>query len=127
MTCAPLAVSKDLKILLEEGLLSKLCPPGIVPREYEALQVCMSTGEPGTQGHYLLAVLSTLSGPHTRLRDVLLFEPDFLHDSTPLTYPFMARASIPCSLHIGYLGHPKGPTHARRGGYLSQGSLLTKA
>jgi len=37
MTCAPITVHEDLKVLLRKGL-SKLCPPGIVIREYEALQ-----------------------------------------------------------------------------------------
>ena len=77
MTCAPLTFPEDFKLLLEEGL-AKLCPPGIVPREYEALQFCLSPGEPSTHGHYLLVGLSTLSGPHMRLRDVLLSQPNFL-------------------------------------------------
>jgi hypothetical protein len=34
MTCAPLTFPEDLKLLLKEGL-AKLCPIGIVPREYE--------------------------------------------------------------------------------------------
>ena len=72
MTCAPLTFPKDLKLLLKEGL-ANLCPIGIVPREYEALQFCLSPGEPGTQGHYLLVGLSTLSGAHMRLRGALLF------------------------------------------------------
>ena len=36
MTCAPLTFHEDLKLLLKEGP-AKLCPIGIVPREYEAL------------------------------------------------------------------------------------------
>jgi hypothetical protein len=40
MTCAPLTFPEDLKLLLKEGL-AKLCPIGIVPREYEALQFCI--------------------------------------------------------------------------------------
>ena len=36
ITCAPLTVLEVLKVLLREGM-SELCPPGIVPREYEAL------------------------------------------------------------------------------------------
>ncbi len=47
MTCAPLTFPEDLKLLLKEGL-AKLCPPSIVQREYEALQFCLSPGEPGT-------------------------------------------------------------------------------
>ena len=71
MTCAPLIFPEDLKLLLKEGM-AKLCPIGIVPREYEALQLCLSPGEPTTPGHYLLVGMSTLSGAHMRLRDVLL-------------------------------------------------------
>ncbi len=77
MTCSPLTFPEDLKLLLREGM-AKLCPIGIVPREYEALQFCLSLGEPGTTGHYLLVGISTLSGAHMRLRDVMLFQPDFL-------------------------------------------------
>jgi hypothetical protein len=77
ITCAPLTFPEDLKLLLKEGL-AKLCPIGIVPREYEELQFCLSPGEPGTQGHYLLVGMSTLMGAHMRLRDVMLFQPDFL-------------------------------------------------
>ncbi len=36
MTCAPLAQPEDLKLLLREGI-AKLCPPGIVTREYNSL------------------------------------------------------------------------------------------
>ena len=72
MTCAPLIFLEDLKILLKEGMM-KLCPIGIVPREYEALEFCLSLGEPGTPWHYLLVGLFTLSGAHMRLRNVLLF------------------------------------------------------
>ena len=72
MTCAPLAVPEDLKVLIKEGL-SKICPTGNVPHEYEALQLCMSPGELSTQDHYLLVGLSTLSEPHMRLRGVRMF------------------------------------------------------
>jgi hypothetical protein len=77
MICAPLAFPEDLKLLLKEGM-AKLCPIGIVPREYEALQFCLSPRELGTPVNYLLVGLSTLSGAHMRLRDVLPFQPDFL-------------------------------------------------
>ncbi len=82
MTCAPLIFSEDLKLLLKEGL-AKLFPIGIVPRDYEALQLCLSSGEPGTQGHYLMVGLSILSGAHMRLRDVLLLKLDVLQEATP--------------------------------------------
>jgi hypothetical protein len=61
MTYAPLTFPEDLKLLLKEGL-AKLCLQGIVPREYETLQFCLSSGEPDTRGHYLLSGLSTLLG-----------------------------------------------------------------
>jgi hypothetical protein len=72
MTRAPLLFPEDLKVLLREGL-AKLCPPGLVPLEYEALEFCLSPGEPGTHGHYFLVGLSSLLGAHMRLRDVLPF------------------------------------------------------
>ncbi len=50
---SPLSFPEDLKVLIREEIFL-LCPPGIVPREYEALEFCMSPGKPGTQGHYLL-------------------------------------------------------------------------
>ncbi len=87
MTCAPLNFPGDLKFLLKEGI-AKLCPQGSVPREYEALQFCLSPGEHGTQGHYLLVGLSTLSGLHMRLRDVLLFQLDFIQESMPNVHPW---------------------------------------
>ena len=87
MTCAPLIFPEDLKLLLKEGL-SKLCPPGIVPREYEASQFCLSPGEPVAHGHSLLLGPSSLSGAHMRLRDVQLFQPDFLQESMPLAHPW---------------------------------------
>ncbi len=77
MTCAPLAFPEDLKLLLGEGM-AKLCPIGIVPREYEALQFCLSPKAPGAPGNYLQIGISTLLGAHMRLRDVLLFQLDFL-------------------------------------------------
>jgi hypothetical protein len=88
ITCAPLITfHEDLKLRLKEGL-AKLCPIGIVPWEYEALQFCLSPREPRTQGHYLRVGLATLSGAHMRLRDVLLFQPDFLQEATPLVHPW---------------------------------------
>ena len=85
--CAPLTFLEDLKLLLKEGL-AKLCPIGIAPWEYEALQFCLSPGEPGAQGHYLLVGMSALSGAHMRLRDVLLFQTDCLQEATPLVHPW---------------------------------------
>jgi len=87
MTCAPLTFPEDLKLLLKEGM-EKLCPIGIVPREYAALQFCLSPGEPGTQRHYLFVGLSTLSGAHMHLRYALLFQRDFLQEATPLVQPW---------------------------------------
>ena len=44
--------------------------------------------KPGTPGHYLVEVLSTLFGTHMRLRDVLLHQPDSLQESPPLVLPW---------------------------------------
>jgi hypothetical protein len=62
MTCSPLTVPEDLKVLIREGI-SKIClpPPGNVPMEFEGLRFCLALGEPGTHGHYLLVSLSTSS------------------------------------------------------------------
>ncbi len=49
MTNTPLAHPENFKLLLREGI-EKLCPPGIVAREYNALQFATATGELGTQG-----------------------------------------------------------------------------
>ena len=74
MTSTPLKQPEDLKLLLREGI-TKLCPPGIVTREYNSLQFVTAKGEAGTQGTYLLLGLSTLSQTHLRLRDILLSQP----------------------------------------------------
>ena len=87
MTCTSLTVLEDLKVIITEGL-SKICPPGNVPREYEALQLCLALGEPGTRGHYPLIGFFTLSGPHKRLRDTILIHPDFLQEAMPLVNPW---------------------------------------
>ena len=71
MTCTPLTVPEDLKVLIREGI-SKICPLGNVPIEYEGLRFCLAPRELGTHGHCLLVGLSTSSGTHMRLRDVLL-------------------------------------------------------
>ena len=72
--------------------------PGVVPREYEALQFCLAPWEFGTQGHNLMVGLSTLSGPHMRLRNILLYQPDLHLDPTPLVHswhdpPFHASSA----------------------------------
>jgi hypothetical protein len=60
MTCSTLAYLEDLKIFIREGI-SKLCPPGIVAREYDFIQLVLSPGELGTQGRYLLVGLFSAS------------------------------------------------------------------
>jgi hypothetical protein len=87
MTCTPLTVLEDLKVLIREGI-TKICPPGNVSREYEVLRFCLTLGEPGTYGHYLLMGLSTSSGTHMRLRVVILYQPDLVHETMPLTLPW---------------------------------------
>jgi hypothetical protein len=83
MTCSPFAVPEDLKVLTREGI-TQICPPGNVPREYEALQYSLPPGEHGTQCHYLLVGLSALYETHMRLRDVLRYKPNALHEASPL-------------------------------------------
>ena len=75
MTCFTLTYHEDLKILIREGI-AKLCPPGIVAREYDSLQSVLSPGELGTQGCYLLVGLSSSSSVHLRLIDIFLYRPD---------------------------------------------------
>ena len=87
MPCSPLTDPEDLKVLIREKI-TKICPPGNVLREYEALRFCLVSGEPGTQGHYLMVGLSTSSGTHMRLWNVLLYQPDFVHETMPLTLPW---------------------------------------
>ena len=45
-------------------------------------------GKPARLCHYLLVGLSALSGPHMRLRDVMLFQQKFLRESMPLIHPW---------------------------------------
>ena len=87
MTLAPPTIPKDLKVLIREEI-SKICPPRNVPREYEALQFCLSLEKPGTQGHHLLVGLSTTFGTHMRFGDELLHHPNSLQDSPSLTLPW---------------------------------------
>jgi hypothetical protein len=47
MTYSTITHPDDLKILIREGI-AKLCPSGIVAREYESLQFILSLGELGT-------------------------------------------------------------------------------
>ena len=61
-------------------------PPGDRSREYEAMQFCLAPREYGIQGHYIMVGLSTLSGPHMRLRDVMLIQPDFHREPTSLLH-----------------------------------------
>jgi len=89
MTTFLLAHPEDLKLLLREGI-EKLCPPGIVTREYNSLQFATAKGETGTQGRYLLVGLSTLSQTHLRLRDILLSQPEAVHESHIQTLPWLA-------------------------------------
>ena len=80
MTYSTLAYPEDLKILIRENI-AKLCPPGIVAREYDAIQFVLSPGELGTQGRYLLVGLSPASSTHLRLRDILLYQPVGAHEA----------------------------------------------
>ena len=72
MTCAPMSVSEDLKVLIKKALI-KICPPALVPKECEALQFRLVSGETNTHGGYLALGLSMHSDRHMCLRDILLF------------------------------------------------------
>jgi hypothetical protein len=94
MTLSTLTYHEDLKILTREGI-AKLCPPGIVAREYDSLWFIMSPGELGTQGRYLLVGLSSSSSAHMRLEDILLYQPDAPQESAQLTLPWYAPPCLP--------------------------------
>ncbi len=72
MTCAPLTAPEDLKVLIKEGLI-KICPPVLVPKEYEAIQFHLVPGDAGMHGDYLAVGLSMMSDRHMCLRDILMF------------------------------------------------------
>jgi len=89
MTCSTLTHPEDLKILIREGI-AKICPPGIVAREYDSLQFILSPRELGTQGRYLLVGLSSSSLAHLRLIDIILYQPDAPQESMQMTLPWYA-------------------------------------
>ncbi len=89
MTDTPLQQPEDFKLLLRKGIV-KLCPPGLVTKEYELLQLVTAKGEAGTHGSYLLVGLSTLSHTHLRLRDVLLSQPELFAEPQYTTLPWLA-------------------------------------
>ena len=86
MTSAPMSAPEDLKVLIKEALI-KICPPALVPKEYEALQFRLVSGEANTHGDYLALGLSMHSERHMYLQDILLFQPDSIAESLQLTLP----------------------------------------
>ncbi len=82
--CAPHGTKGPQGLLM--GWNHESLPPGLVASAYEALQFCLVPGEPGTHGDYLPVGLQFTSETHMRLRDVLLAQPDFAHES-PVTPP----------------------------------------
>jgi hypothetical protein len=50
MTCTPLSASKDLKVLIKEGI-SKLRPTELVKPSYEALRFFCPPGNPAHRGY----------------------------------------------------------------------------
>ena len=86
-TCSPLTAPESLKILTRKGIV-KLCPPGLVPYAYKALQLFLAHGELGTAGHYLMVAPHVTSGTHMRLRDVIVFQLDFAHEFPFATLPW---------------------------------------
>ncbi len=93
MNNTPMTQPEDFKLLLREGI-AKLCPPGIVTREYNSLQFVTAKGEAGTQGNYLLVGLSTLSQTHLRLRDILLSQQEVVHETQSQTLPWLAPSFL---------------------------------
>ena len=74
-----------------------MCLQGLVPTTYETFQFLLAPGELGTNGHYLLLGLQVKSGAHMRLRDVLLAQPGYTHESPATTLPWMEPPfAAPC-------------------------------
>jgi len=122
MTSAPLAQPEDFKLLLREGI-AKLCPPGIVTKEYNSLQFVTAKGEPGTQGSYLMVGLSILSHTHLRLRDILLSQPKVVHESQIHTLPWLAPPFLTPTTPDVIEIDTSGPAHPRRDRQLPQGEI----
>ncbi len=80
MTCGPLFHPEDLTPLINTTIRIVTSPED-VEDEYAALYFCLAPGELEI-GSYLLLGLSPGSIPHTRLRDILLVQPDSLQDYT---------------------------------------------
>ncbi len=94
MTCAPLTNPEDLKVLIKEGLV-KICPPALVPKEYEALPLRLVPGDTGSHGDYLAVGLSMLSDRHMCIRDIMLYQPDSIQESPQLTLPWYEPPFLP--------------------------------
>ena len=80
VTFAPLIPPEDLKVLVKKRI-SKICLPSNVSREYDSIQFCLTPGESGTFGHYLVVGFYTLSGAHMSMTDVLLAQPDIIQEN----------------------------------------------
>ena len=87
MTCAPMSAPEDLKVLIKEALV-KICPPALVPKEYETLQFRLVSGEANTHGDYLAVGMSMHSDRHMCMRDIMLFRPESVVESPQLTLPW---------------------------------------
>ena len=87
MTCAPVAFSENLKVLLREGI-SKTCPRATFLDNMRLFNFASPKGDRTHKGQYLFIGLSTLSRTHMQLRDMLLHQPGSLPKSSPLVLPW---------------------------------------
>jgi hypothetical protein len=85
---------EDLKVLIKEGLV-KICPPTLVPKEYEALQFGLVPGQPGTHSDYLAVGMFMMSDRHMCIRDIMLYQPDSIQESPQLTLPWYEPPFLP--------------------------------
>jgi len=81
MTCITLSTLEDMKFILRD-VIKVITSPKLEEEEYAALRFCLSLGEPGNTGAYLLLGLSPGSRYHMYLRDILLVKSDYAADSS---------------------------------------------
>jgi hypothetical protein len=80
MTHVPISHPENLKPLIKTAI-KLLTEEDEFEEEYVGLRFCLAPAENGNGG-YLLLGLSPDSGPHMRLRDILLSQPDSAQDTT---------------------------------------------
>ena len=125
MTCATLPTfPEDLKPLLNEGM-GKLCPIGIVPREYETLQFYLSPGKTrSTRPLPPCRPVHALGGAYAPPGCSVFLAG--LPRGGHATGTAVARATISSCVCSGYHGYAERLPHAWGGGHLPQRPLPPK-